>query len=129
MIPAGTCVSVLDGEDVTVTRMVCRTYLADSPVFECTDPNGNIVYVPMYDMKTEQGEAYRETAKKMLKGHRRLLGDIACVETIKECVCDFIPSVEHRFVGDMHYIYSGIRVMGSGNNEQEAWLSVLDNIL
>ena len=129
MIPSGSCVETVVGDKVVVLKMVCRTYLADSPVFECRNADGNIVYVPMYDMKTEHGEAYRQTAIRVLRGHRKLLSDIGCVSTIKECVSDFIPSAQHCSVADMHYVYCGKNIVGSGKTECEAWLSAFDNVL
>ena len=128
MIRVGTCVELLDGSTVTVGPMVCKTYLGDCPVFECETQSG-VKMIPMYEMKTEMGEAYRESAKKMLQGHQRLLRDIGCLETIKECLEDYTTDLICFAHKGSYKVTNGQRIVGFGTDEQSAWLSVFENIL
>lgn len=129
MIKSGMIVFLVNGSPVMVGPMIGRTDLANCPVFECSSVDGTEI-VAMYDMCTEQGEAYREAAKRTLSGHHRLLSDIGCPSVTRECVGEIKPNLRYVSGAITHQIFNpNDEVVGHGTDEQSAWLSALDNII
>ena len=121
-------VKLTDGRLAVVSQMLYRSELGNSPIFECM-VDGCCLLIPIYDMSTELGEAYREDIKKRLCSHKRLLRDIGLSTITEECIREIKPNLTYVVNDDVHYVVDNGNVVGVGEDQQSAWLSVFDNIL